>query len=67
VTTVNRILPATMTSLGLLGVPVFGPACSALMLGESIALPLVAAMILILAGIVVGATRGGTARRPAAR
>jgi drug/metabolite transporter (DMT)-like permease len=67
VTTVNRILPATTTSLGLLGVPVFGLACSALTLGETIALPLVAAMALILAGIVVGAARGSTASPPETR
>jgi drug/metabolite transporter (DMT)-like permease len=35
VTTVNRALPATTTSLGLLGVPVFGMVCSAVALGES--------------------------------
>ncbi|WP_335617511.1 DMT family transporter [Bordetella flabilis] len=67
VTTVNRILPATTTSLGLLGVPAFGLACSALTLGESIAPPLVAATVLILAGIVLGATHGGISRRETTR
>ena len=54
ITKVNRALPAMTTALGLLGVPVFGIAFSALMLGESPDLPLLAAMALIIAGIVVG-------------
>lgn len=56
VTTVNRTLPASTTSLGLLGVPVFGLVCSAIALGEPVALPLVLAMGLILGGIGVGTT-----------
>lgn len=56
-TTVNRHLPAATTSLGLLGVPVFGMACSALALGEGISLPLLGAMGLILGGIGVGAIK----------
>ena len=55
VTTVNRILPATTTSLGLLGVPVFGIVCSAVALGEVVSGALLGAMGLILGGILVGA------------
>ena len=35
VVNVNRSLPAGVTSIGLLGVPVFGLLCSAAVLGES--------------------------------
>lgn len=54
VTTVNRMLPATTTSLGLLGVPVFGIVCSAVALGEVVSGALLGAMGLILGGILVG-------------
>lgn len=54
VTTVNRMLPATTTSLGLLGVPVLGMICSALALGEAVGAALLGAMGLILGGILVG-------------
>lgn len=55
VTTVNRVLPAATTSLGLLGVPVFGISCSAVVLGETISPALLGAIALILGGIVLGA------------
>jgi drug/metabolite transporter (DMT)-like permease len=58
-TTVNRALPATATSLGLLGVPVFGIVCAALALSETMSAVLLAAMALILGGIVVGTIRRG--------
>ena len=58
---VNRSLPAMTTSLGLLATPVVGTASAALMLGEPITLPLVTAMVLIVAGIAVG-TLGGPRR-----
>lgn len=51
---VNHALPAMTTSLGLLGVPVFGIACSALALGEPLEPSLVGAMTLIVAGIAIG-------------
>lgn len=55
VTTVNRVLPAATTSLGLLGVPVFGIGCSAVVLRETISPALLGAIALILGGIVLGA------------
>ncbi len=51
---INRSLPATMTSLGLLATPVMGVALSALLLGETVSLTLVVAMALILGGIAIG-------------
>lgn len=53
--TVNRSLPAITTSLGLLGVPVVGVACSAVALDEPLTITLLTAMILICGGIAVGA------------
>jgi drug/metabolite transporter (DMT)-like permease len=56
---VNRRLPATTTSLGILATPVVGIVTSAVFLGEKIDLPLVVAAMLILAGIAIGTiTRG---------
>jgi drug/metabolite transporter (DMT)-like permease len=52
--TVNRSLPAVVTSLGLLATPVLGVASSAIILGETITADLVVAMLLILGGIVIG-------------
>lgn len=51
---VNRSLPATTTSLGILATPVVGVICSALALGETIDAPLVVAMVMILSGIALG-------------
>lgn len=51
---INRSLPATVTSLGLLATPVMGVAASALLLGEAISLSLLSAMAMILAGIAIG-------------
>jgi drug/metabolite transporter (DMT)-like permease len=51
---INRSLPATITSLGLLATPVMGVAISALVLGEAIELSLIAAMAMILGGILIG-------------
>lgn len=53
-TTVNRELPAVITSLGLLATPVVGVGSSALILGEVITADLVVAMLLILGGIAIG-------------
>ena len=53
-TKINQVLPATLTSLGSLGVPVVGAVSSLLMLGEPIELPLIVAGTLILAGIALG-------------
>ncbi|MDX2156651.1 MAG: DMT family transporter [Hyphomicrobiaceae bacterium] len=52
--TVNRVLPATTTSLGLLGVPLFGVVCSMVALGETYDLASVAALALIVTGIAIG-------------
>jgi drug/metabolite transporter (DMT)-like permease len=51
---VNRSLPATTTSLGILATPVVGVICSTVALGERIDASLVIAMALILAGIAIG-------------
>jgi drug/metabolite transporter (DMT)-like permease len=56
--TVNRVLPATTTSLGLLGVPLFGVACSMATLGEAFDATSAAALALIVGGIAIG-TIGG--------
>src|SRR5882757_776032 len=52
--TVNRSLPAVVTSLGLLATPVVGGASSAMALGEPIDIGLIVAMLLILGGIAFG-------------
>lgn len=52
--TVNRSLPAGVTSLGLLATPVVGVASSAIILGEAIHTDLIVAMLLILGGIAIG-------------
>lgn len=51
--TVNRVLPATTTSLGLLGVPVLGVASSMVTLGETVDLMSIGALALIVSGIAV--------------
>ncbi|MCY1520706.1 hypothetical protein D9M68_554900 [compost metagenome] len=52
--TVNRALPAGVTSIGLLGVPVFGLLCSAVVLHEPVSTSLLAGMALIVGGIAAG-------------
>jgi drug/metabolite transporter (DMT)-like permease len=52
--TINRSLPAVVTSLGLLATPVVGVAASAIFLGESISPSLILAMAMILGGIAIG-------------
>lgn len=51
---INRSLPATVTSLGLLATPVIGVIGSAIWLGEPVSLSLVVAMTMILGGIAAG-------------
>jgi drug/metabolite transporter (DMT)-like permease len=51
---VNRSLPATTTSLGILATPVVGVICSTVALGERIDASLVIAMVMILSGIAIG-------------
>lgn len=51
---VNRSLPAGVTSIGLLGVPVFGLLCSAVVLHEPVSASLLAGMALIVGGIAAG-------------
>jgi drug/metabolite transporter (DMT)-like permease len=55
---VNRSLPATTTSLGILATPVVGVVCSAVVLGETIDVSLVVAMMMILSGIALGTVAG---------
>ena len=57
-------LPAATTSVGLLGTPAVSVAMSMLMLGERPTVPLIAALVLILAGVIVGIS---DATRPGAR
>ena len=52
--TVNRSLPAAVTSLGLLATPVVGTLTAALTLGEPVTLALLGAMTLIIGGIALG-------------
>jgi drug/metabolite transporter (DMT)-like permease len=54
---VNKELPATVTSLGVLATPVVGLFLSALMLHEQIDLPLVVASLMITFGIALGVVR----------
>ena len=56
---INRSLPATVTSLGLLATPVMGVTASALLLGESVSLSLLSAMAMILGGIALGTMASG--------
>lgn len=51
---VNRSLPAGVTAIGLLGVPVVGLLCSAAVLHEPLDLPLSLGMALIVGGIAAG-------------
>ncbi len=51
---VNRALPAGVTAIGLLGVPVFGLLCAALFLHEPVSASLLAGMALIVGGIAAG-------------
>lgn len=53
-TTVNRSLPATTTSIGILATPVVGTLASAVALGEALTASLLIAMVLILGGIALG-------------
>lgn len=54
VTVINRALPATLTSLAMLGTPVVGIIGGILIMGESLDLPLIIATGLILSGIALG-------------
>lgn len=51
---VNRSLPAGLTAIGLLGVPVVGLLCSAALLREALSLSLLLGMALIVGGIAAG-------------
>lgn len=55
-TVVNRRVPATTTSLGILATPVFGIAASTLFLGERLDADLITAAAMILFGIAIGTT-----------
>jgi drug/metabolite transporter (DMT)-like permease len=60
---VNRSLPATTTSLGILATPVVGVIASAVIFNEAIEPSLIFAMAMILGGIAVGTIPFGNARR----
>jgi drug/metabolite transporter (DMT)-like permease len=51
VTTAVRYLPTVVSTVGLLGVPVFALTLSVLFLGEQLTVDLVTGVVLILAGI----------------
>ncbi|MGC7406931.1 DMT family transporter [Pandoraea pneumonica] len=63
---VTRQLPAGVTSLGLLGVPVVGTLASAFLLRESLGLDVWLALALIVGGIALGTVSKPTAAKPAA-
>jgi len=52
----SRALPAVTTSLGLLATPVVSVTLATLWLGEPLTLSLLAAIVLILGGVALGAT-----------
>jgi len=56
-TSVNKELPATSASFGVLGTPVVGIGFSALILGEPVDAKLVCSALMILVGIVLGMSR----------
>ena len=56
--TVNRSLPATTTSLGLLAVPVFGVVSSMITLGETFDIPTLIALLLIVGGVAIAIAPG---------
>jgi drug/metabolite transporter (DMT)-like permease len=64
IATVNRSLPASVTSLGLLATPVVGTLMAALTLGEPITLALLGAMALIVSGIALGTFAPSGIRTP---
>jgi len=51
---VSRDLPASMVSMGLLGVPVIGMVCASIFLGETLGIPLILSAVLIIIGILLG-------------
>ncbi len=59
--TASRHLPAVTTSLGLLATPVVSAITATLWLGEPLTLQLVAAIVLVLGGVAVGATERSAA------
>jgi drug/metabolite transporter (DMT)-like permease len=61
---VNRSLPATTTSLGILATPVVGVISSTVALGEQIDASLVTAMVMILSGIAIGTITFGKRAPP---
>lgn len=63
---VTRQLPAGVTSLGLLGVPVVGTLASAFLLRESLGLDVWLALALIVGGIALGTVSKPAAAKPAA-
>jgi len=66
VATASRLLPAVTTSLGLLATPVVSAVTATLWLGEPLTLSLVAAIVLVLGGVAIGAAGRPAADRAAA-
>ncbi|HEY7653881.1 MAG TPA: DMT family transporter [Methylomirabilota bacterium] len=64
--TASRLLPALTTSLGLLATPVVSVITAMFWLGEPLTISLVAAIALVLGGVVIGATDRGDTNRAAA-
>lgn len=65
-TTVNRAIPSTATSVGLLLVPIFGIACSWLILYETPGITLIISAVLIISGALLGTlSRGSSQSAPA--
>jgi len=56
-------LPASTTSIGLLGTPAVSVIVSMVMLGEQPTVPLIAALVLILAGVIVGMSGSHASRK----
>jgi drug/metabolite transporter (DMT)-like permease len=66
-TTVNRAVPSSTTSIGLLLVPVFGLGSSWLLLGERLDVTLLVASALILGGVAVGTIVRAPSNEPSGR
>ena len=58
----TRLLPATTTSLGLLGVPVVGILSSVLFLGERLSFSLLGGLVGIVCGVALVVRADSTAR-----
>lgn len=62
--TVNRALPASVTSMALLGVPLVGLLISTILLKEPVDTALVMAGVMITTGVALGTWKGGRVQEP---